>query len=253
MRAILTYHSIDTSGSPISVSPAVFRAHCRFLASGRVRVVPLTSLFEDPAAQDVVALTFDDGFANFATEAAPYLEENALPSTVFVVSDHVGGHNDWGGRPAPLVPHLPLLGWDELMKLQDHGATIGAHTRRHRPLTQLRGDELADEVQGGIDRIASTVGRRPTAFAYPYGAVNADVAAAVREACAWACTTELRPLGGREDRALLPRLDMYYFRAPGQLEAWGTAAFRSRLWLRTQGRRLRRLATGGGRGMEHAA
>lgn len=253
MRAILTYHSIDASGSPISVSPEVFRAHCRFLASGRVRVVPLVSLLEDPAADDVVALTFDDGFANFATEAAPPLDAHGLPSTVFVVSDHVGGSNDWGGRVSPHVPQLPLLGWDDLLSLQDRGVTLGAHTRRHRPLPRLRGDELLDEVQGGIDRIAAAAGRRPVAFAYPYGAVDAVVAAVVRDACAWGCTTELRALGSQEDRALLPRLDMYYFRSPGQLEAWGTAGFRSRLWLRKQGRRLRRLATGSSRGMEHAA
>jgi peptidoglycan/xylan/chitin deacetylase (PgdA/CDA1 family) len=253
MRAILTYHSIDSSGSPISVSPEVFRGHCRFLASGRVRVLPLEVLVQDAAAGDAVALTFDDGFANFATEAASVLEDHGLPYTVFVVSDHVGGHNDWGGRPATNMPHLPLLDWDHLAALQNRGATIGAHTRRHRPLTQLRGEELADEVQGGIDRIEAALGRRPTTFAYPYGAVNAEAASAVREACAWGCTTELRALGGDEDRALLPRLDMYYLRAPGQLEAWGTAAFRSRLWLRSQGRRLRRLASGAGRAMEHAA
>lgn len=252
MRAILTYHSIDTSGSPISVSPEVFRGHCRFLASGKVRVMSLDGLLQDPAAEDVVALTFDDGFANFATEAAPHLEDHGLLSTVFVVSDHVGGHNDWGGRRSSQVPHLPLLGWDELAEVQNRGAMIGAHTRHHRPLTQLRGEELADEVRGGVERIASALGRRPTAFAYPYGAVDAVVTAAVREVCACACTTELRPLGAQEDPALLPRLDMYYFRAPGQLEAWGTAAFRSRLWLRSQGRRLRRLASAG-RGMEHAA
>lgn len=253
MRAILTYHSIDASGSPISVSPEVFRAHCQFLASRKVRVLPLASLFEDPAADDVVALTFDDGFANFATEAAPCLEAHGLPSTVFVVTDHVGGSNDWGGRVSSNVPHLPLLGWDDLLSLQHRGVTLGAHTRRHRLLTDLRGNELLDEVQGGIDRLASVAGRRPEAFAYPYGAVDSVVAAVVRGASVWGCTTELRALGRREDRALLPRLDMYYFRSPGQLEAWGTAAFRSRLWLRSQGRRLRRLATGTTLGMEHAA
>jgi len=253
MRAILTYHSIDRSGSPISVTPEVFRGHCRFLASGRVRVLPLDALLQDAVAEDAVALTFDDGFSNLATEATPILADHGLPFTVFVVSDHVGGHNNWAGRAGPDVPQLPLLGWDQLGELQDRGGTIGAHTRRHRPLTQLRGAELADEVQGGLDRIAAALGLRPAAFAYPYGAVDAVAASAVRGAYTWGCTTELRALGGDDDRALLPRLDMYYFRTPGQLDAWGTAAFRSRLWLRSQGRRLRRLASGASRGMEHAA
>lgn len=253
MRAILTYHSIDVSGSPISVSPDVFRAHCDFLSSGRVRVLPLETLLTDPRAGDAVALTFDDAFVNFATHAAPLLDRHGLPSTLFVVSDHVGGHNDWGGRPAFGVPHLPLLTWPELAELQNRGVQIGAHTRHHQPLVQLRGAELADEVQGAVARIESALGRRPDTFAYPYGAVDSEAAAVVRDACAWACTTELRALGTDEDRVLLPRLDMYYFRDPGQLEAWGTAAFRSRLWLRGQGRRLRRLARGASSRMEHAA
>ena len=44
MRAILTYHSIDSSGSPISLSEEAFRAHVRFFGSGRVAVVPLADL-----------------------------------------------------------------------------------------------------------------------------------------------------------------------------------------------------------------
>ena len=38
MRAILTYHSIDDSGSPISIAPADFRRHLDWLTSGRVPV-----------------------------------------------------------------------------------------------------------------------------------------------------------------------------------------------------------------------
>jgi peptidoglycan/xylan/chitin deacetylase (PgdA/CDA1 family) len=253
MRAILTYHSLDTTGSPISVSPEVFRAHCEFLASGRVPVVPLETLVENPPAGDAIALTFDDGFVNFETHAAPLLEQHALPATLFVVSDHVGGHNDWGGRPAGNVPHLPLLSWPALAALQNRGVKIGAHSRRHRPLAQLQADVLADEVQGSVLHIESALGRRPAAFAYPFGDVSPRAAAAVRAVCPLACTTALRALGSSEDPVLLPRVDMYYFRERGQLEAWGTAAFRSRLWLRGQGRRLRQLAAGAARNRDHAA
>ena len=46
MRAILTYHSIDDSGSLISVAPAVFRSHVQWLTSGRVRALSLEDLIE---------------------------------------------------------------------------------------------------------------------------------------------------------------------------------------------------------------
>jgi len=109
MRAILTYHSIDSSGSPISVSPSAFRAHVRWLASGAVRVLPLDELVSAGDDEDAVAITFDDGFENFATEAAALLAQHGLPSTVFVVPEHVDGTNAWGGSDAPGIPTLPLM------------------------------------------------------------------------------------------------------------------------------------------------
>lgn len=111
MRAILTYHSIDESGSPISVSPSAFRAHVRWLASGAVRVLPLDELVKADDRMDAVAITFDDGFENFATECADLLVEHALPTTVFVVPEHVGRTNEWGGVASPGIPTLPLMSW----------------------------------------------------------------------------------------------------------------------------------------------
>jgi peptidoglycan/xylan/chitin deacetylase (PgdA/CDA1 family) len=244
MRAILTYHSIDESGSPISVSREAFRAHVRWLASGVVRVLPIAELVAGDDEGDAVAITFDDGFQNFADEAAPLLRDAALPSTVFVVPEHVGGENDWGGRHAPGIPALPLMRWATLGTVASQGITLGAHTRRHRDLTQVRGASLEDEVAGCVERMAAELGTRPSAFAYPYGAVDDISATVVRDVFAHACTTEMRALRSGDDRALLPRLDMFYFRAPGQLESWGSAAFRGRLWLRAQGRRVKRLVQG---------
>lgn len=253
MRAILTYHSIDGSGSPVSVTPEVFHAHCAFLSSGRVQVLPLETLVRAPAGTDAVALTFDDGFANFATQAAPLLRDHDLPATLFVVTDHVGGRNNWGGRTVRGIPDLPLLTWTDVAHLAGQGVEIGAHTRRHPDLTTLSDPALVDEVEGSVAVIEERLGQRPAAFAYPYGAVNTAAAGAARRACALACTTELRALGTHDDPALLPRLDMFYFRDPGQLEAWGTRTFRSRLWLRGQGRRLRGVMQGTGRRRGEAA
>ena len=50
MKAILTYHSVDDSGSAVSVSPDAFRRHVRWLASERVRVVTVPQLPALPPA-----------------------------------------------------------------------------------------------------------------------------------------------------------------------------------------------------------
>jgi peptidoglycan/xylan/chitin deacetylase (PgdA/CDA1 family) len=246
MRAILTYHSIDDSGSPVSVSPQAFRAHVRFLASGRVAVVPLAELWQMRDGEDAVSITFDDGFANVAREALPLLAEHALPSTIFVVTGHIGGMNDWGGLSHDGIPTLPLMSWEMLGAARDDGAEVGAHTRRHADLTTLAPGALEEELSACAESIATNMGVLPSTFAYPFGRVSPAVASAVREVYDLACTTELRALSADDDAVLLPRLDSYYLREPGQLESWGTAAFRSRLWLRAQGRRVRGMVFEGG-------
>ena len=244
MRAILTFHSIDSSGSPISMSKDAFARQVAWLAKGRVRVTTVDDLLQLPDDVDAAAVTFDDGFRNFAEIAAPLLAEHGLPSTVFVVSDHAGGTNTWGGVPDPGVPTLPLLGWDELARLRERGVTLGAHTRRHRSLPTLTGDALTDEICGAAEVIETHTGAPPVGFAYPYGRVSDAASAIVERAYAWGCTTELRVLRGAEARARVPRLDMYYFRDSGWLERWGTARFNYYVKLRAQARHVRqRLAS----------
>ena len=247
MRAILTYHSIDSSGSPVSLSEDTFRAHVRFLASGRVAVVPLADLPSVPDEKEAVALTFDDGFRNFATAALPIVANAGLPVTMFVVSDAVGGTNAWGGKEAPGIPTLPLMTWREIVDARAKGVEIGAHTRRHPDLTTLQKAELEDELAGCVDRITAELAQRPRRFAYPYGAFNDTVARAARDLFDQCVTTELRPVAPDDDSALLPRLDAWYFRTAGALEDWGSPAFRRRLWIRAQGRRVRAMVTSGGR------
>lgn len=244
MRAILMYHSIDASGSPISVSASAFAAHVAWLSSGAVRVLPLDAIATDQGPGDAVALTFDDGFANFAQLAWPLLQARGLPATVFVVSGHAGGTNAWGGKSARGIPELPLLSWDEVGALAAQGVTIGAHSQTHPDLRTVNGASLDEEIEGSAAEIAARIGRRPDAFAYPYGAADDRVVHATRTRYARAVTVELRDLADGDDPHRLPRVDTYYFREPGQLEAWGTPAFRRRLTIRAIGRQLRALATG---------
>lgn len=236
MRAILTWHSVDPSGSPISVRPHVFRRQVEWLTSGRVRVVSVEDLLDLNDTTDAVALTFDDAFANFATEAAPLLREHGLPATVFVVSGRVGRDNMWRSWGEAGIPVLPLLGWDDLATLLESGFTLGSHTRTHPRLPTLGSQELLEEVCIAADEMERRLGERPRGFAYPYGAVDARVADVTARCHAWACTTNFRSLGVHESLHRLPRLDAWYFRQPHRLERWGTTGFRARLWCRRQAR-----------------
>ena len=245
MKAVLTYHSIDDSGSVVSVPEGVFRSHVDWLASGSVRVVHLEELIrlEDPSV-DAVAVTFDDGLASFGSIAAPLLIDAGVPVTVFVVPSLVGDQGRWAGGLGG-APVLALMDWPMLRSLAGHPSIrLGAHTMTHPMLPCLDNEELEFEVVGSADEIEREAGRRPTSFAYPYGELDDRAVAAAARTFDVSVTTRLDFVGKTPDRSLLPRLDMWYFREAGALDAWGSLRFRWSVRLRRHARAVRRAVRG---------
>lgn len=239
MRGILTYHSIDDSRSPISISAAGFRSHVEWLASGEVEVLSLAELVAAPDERDAVAVTFDDGFANFAELGWPLLRDAGIPTTLFVATEVVGATNAWGGADEDGIPTLPLCDWEALGAMAGEGLELGSHSRTHARLTGVDDAALASELRGAADDLEARTGTRPGAVCYPYGDVDDRVVRAAREHYALGCTTEFRPLGAGPDALALPRLDAYYWRDGRGLEGWGSGAFRGRVWLRGRARDVR--------------
>jgi peptidoglycan/xylan/chitin deacetylase (PgdA/CDA1 family) len=239
MKAILTYHSVDETGSVISVDERTFRRHARWLASGRVRVVPLDVLPSLPDDVEAIAITFDDGLESFGRIAAPVLLDHDLPVTLFVVSDAVGSTNAWRGQRDAGIPEFPLLNWDALGRLAENGVSIGAHTCTHLDLTSADPETATREIVASKARLTRELGTEVTTFAYPYGGVGIAARDVVARDFRYGVTTRLAALAPHDDPAELPRLDSYYLRAPGTLESWGTARFRMRMGLLAGARSVR--------------
>ncbi len=225
MRAILTYHSLDDSGSAISVSPTAFRAHAEWLARSSVEVVGLADLLRTPPETNAVALTFDDAFANFTTVAEPILREYGWPATVFAVPGYVGQNNAWGGVEVKGIPTLPLMGWDALARLAASGIEVAPHTMHHVDLTQVDDTVLETELTEGCAALRNRLPTDCRSFAYPYGALDARVKEATGRHFDLAVSTRFDVLGTTPDPLDLPRLDAFYFRDARMLEAWGTPRF----------------------------
>jgi peptidoglycan/xylan/chitin deacetylase (PgdA/CDA1 family) len=127
-------------------------------------------------------LTFDDGFASNRMIAEQVLKPMGIKAVFFVVSDFVDMKDTiesltfitrhiYPGRAAQSIPeHLCNMTKDDLCYLLDAGHTIGAHTRTHARLRELKeSEELEMEIIGSADSLETKLGTRIQHFAYPFG------------------------------------------------------------------------------------
>jgi peptidoglycan/xylan/chitin deacetylase (PgdA/CDA1 family) len=215
------YHSIDASGSVVSVSPQEFAYQMALLADLGFRAISLreaVSCFAegDGWPEKAVVLTFDDGYANFFDSAFPVLSRHGFTATVFVVSRHVGLRNNWAPPPEGLGAR-ELLGWRQLAELAAAGLEIGSHTLTHPDLRLLPDEEAVKEMIASREEIEDHLGRPVESFAYPFGAISRASEEAARREYQAACTTVLRRVKG-DPLYSLPRVDMYYIRSRRSLE-----------------------------------
>ena len=213
-RAILTYHSLDASGAVVSLRPEIFRQHIRSLVVQGIAVVSLEDILgprRSEETQPAVALTFDDGFADFSPQAFPWLLQYAFPATVFLVSGYCGKTNDWPSQP-PGLGGRALLGWSEIEELSRQGIEFGAHSVTHPDLTRLPLAAAREEILSSRKQIEDRVGRPVKAFAYPYGAESRPLRELVAEHFNRGCSTRLGYLRPDSPRESLERIDVYYLR-----------------------------------------
>lgn len=238
---ILTYHSIDSSGSVISVAPEVFRWQMKSLNKAGYNVVSLNNLVdslidEKPLIAKTVALTFDDGFRNFYTAAFPVLEEYGFKATVYLVTDYCGKRNEWEAA-SPNIPLSDLLNWNEIRKLNDYGIEFGAHTLTHPDLTRITIAQAKREIFESKAKIEDEIGSAVKSFAYPYGKFNDSVRSIAAENFRAACSTNLGKARRKSDFYSLERIDAYYLsnaRIFNSLSSTGLDSYlQLRQWLRT--------------------
>ena len=225
---ILTYHSLDESGSVISTSPAVFRAQMELLARRAYRVIALRDLLDawdraETVAPNTVVLTFDDATENLLPHALPVLSALQFRATIFAVSGKLGGVNDWPGQ-APGIPRLPLLSRHGLAECVAVGCEIGAHSVTHARLDTLSPSAWSTEVVACRETLESTLGVPITSFAYPFGHSNVALRAVVAQHYRAAVGTALRVAAPTDDRYDLPRVEMYYWRSPSVFPLFGHRA-----------------------------
>ncbi|WP_242608660.1 polysaccharide deacetylase family protein [Actinomadura formosensis] len=203
MPLVLMYHSVDHYEEDphlVTVSPARFERQLGWLRAHGLRGVGMGELLDAHAAgraRGLVGLTFDDGYADFATRAVPALLRYGFGATVYVVSGRIGTYNTWDEGP-----RKPLMTADQLRTVAGAGMEIASHGRHHVSLPETDATELREELEESRAVLESIVDAPVTGFAYPYGHATAREIEAVR-AAGYEHACDIRP--AEPSRHALPR------------------------------------------------
>jgi peptidoglycan/xylan/chitin deacetylase (PgdA/CDA1 family) len=220
---VLTYHAVAEGPAPLFVAPELLAQHLDCVVESGATVLSVSALVEalhrNVVPDNVIVLTFDDGFADTVNAAAPLLADRGLTATVFCVSGHVGGMNDWSSQPAA-APRLPLADAGALRALVAAGWEIGAHGVAHRPLGEASAGEVRAELASSREALEKATGAAVTSFAWPYGSVPRDPYGVLAETgYAAAFTTRVAAIAADTHPLSIPRVDAHYVRSPALLAA----------------------------------
>ncbi len=177
---VLIYHDIAPDQQD------KFATQLRWLARSWTFVTPQRFVTmvrgNEPIKGANLLLTFDDGFASNRKVAEEVLNPMGIKALFFVVSAFMdlGDGDDyrafisrhiWPGLSSEAVPaHWRNMTRADLTYLLETGHTIGAHTRTHARLSELKqANELEAEIIDSANVLERNLGVKVEHFAYPFG------------------------------------------------------------------------------------
>jgi peptidoglycan/xylan/chitin deacetylase (PgdA/CDA1 family) len=170
---VLAFHRIGCrrGSSGIDYSVERFDRLCEFLAKN-VRVTSLRQQLQGLEQQQdrggTVSLTFDDGYLDNFTIAAPVLEKYGLTATFFITTGFIDSRTvprwDQG-----LPRHPGWMTWSQIESLSKRGFDIGCHTKSHADLGSVSSEEAQRELHDSRVELQDRLGIAADLFAYPFG------------------------------------------------------------------------------------
>jgi peptidoglycan/xylan/chitin deacetylase (PgdA/CDA1 family) len=177
---VLMYHEIAdmaATQSSLAVAPGVFADQLSYLRNAGFNTLTageLAAILADGVGtlpERPVVLTFDDGYADFHSDALPLLKQNGFTGTIFMTTSGIGKEGE----------EKLMLNWRELAEVQQAGIEIGAHTVRHPQLDQLPEKLVRQELYDSKSLLEDRLQMKVPGLAYPFGYSNAMVRRVARE------------------------------------------------------------------------
>lgn len=219
---ILMYHNISPDPSTGSIGhrmePETFERQMRYLKEHDYHTVDLGAVldyYQKGAAlpEKPIVITIDDGYQGNYYYAYPALKKYGFTATIFVVSNIVGGLNEFDIK-AGLKPPTRMLTWEQIKEMDAAGITIGCHTLDHAHLSKVSPAEARRQIVECKQKLEEVLGQEVQFFCYPYGEYNPYTLQVLRE-CGFRAAVTVNPLlvTGVKDPLQLNRIGI-----PGYIE-----------------------------------
>ena len=170
----LMYHSISNDNSSVKnnelwiLKYSLFKEHINRIKNVRKFYRSETLLSDCP--NNGISITFDDGYQDTYELAAPYLIENNVPFTIFVISNFIKNKKK-GYMSERMLKELS----------KNNLVTIGSHSQNHNKLNELNDIELFNDLNNSKIYLEDLLGKSVISLSYPHGKYNNKVKEKVKE------------------------------------------------------------------------
>jgi peptidoglycan/xylan/chitin deacetylase (PgdA/CDA1 family) len=241
---ILVYHRVaeinfvDPKYDDWNVLPDRFEKHVAALSEFthviNLAEVPDWQNRSDEYFKPIVCITFDDGYFNFYSNVLPILKKYNVKSTLFAVTNSVGGNtpmefDQWAIKNQHNVSAETWkpIDWNEINKCIESGLVqIGSHSHQHLDARNLTNKQMRAEIEDSRDTLIHHLGEdHEMLYSYPFGStrlgfVPPEYRYLVRSSgYQLAVTTDLGLVKSTSDLFLLPRVEANQSDTPSALLA----------------------------------
>lgn len=159
---------VDPLGYNLSIDPGTFEKQLSWLKENDFRPYSFQDLLSGKEYEKPVILTFDDGYEDFFTTAAPLLQKYGFSASLAIITEKIG-------QPG-------YLSEDQIKDLAGKNFEILSHTESHPDLTKISPEKAEEEINGSKIFLENKFGADVPVLVYPSGKYDAETEKMAKDA-----------------------------------------------------------------------
>ncbi len=120
-----------------------------------------------------IEICFDDGYEDVLLNAAPLIQNNTIPVTIFPITKYIGQYNKWDVNF--IINRKKHLDYNQLKFLNTNSWKIGSHGHNHISYKVLTKDRIYKDLKMSKDLLEDNLNIEIKTFTPPFGHINDDI------------------------------------------------------------------------------